>query len=854
MTATSNLTREEARARAALLEVAGYQVELDLRKAEGGEPTFRSQTTVRFSCRSPGSSTFVDITADEVEKAVLNGVELPRDGFDGHRLPLPDLAAENELTVVAHCHYMRTGEGLHRFIDPVDGAVYLYSQFETYDAHRVYACFDQPDLKATFEFTVLVPEEWLVVSNAAAQTDEDQGTGTWHFPPGQRMSTYVTAVVAGPYHEVRDEHDGIPLGLYCRRSLAEYLDPEDLFTVTKQGFDFYHRTFDYRYPFEKYDQLFVPEFNAGAMENVGAVTFLEDYVFRSKVTDASYERRAETILHELAHMWFGNLVTMTWWDDLWLNESFASYMSVLAQVEATRYREGWTTFTTVEKAWAYRQDQLPSTHPIAAEITDIEAVNVNFDGITYAKGASALKQLVAYVGREAFFKGLRSYFRRFEFSNSTLGGLLEELEQASGRDLASWSKEWLETAGLNTLRPDLSVQSDGTLGSVKVLQEAPEEHPTLRTHRIAIGCYDLTEGQLVRTRRVELDVSGGATPVAQLAGARRPDLLLLNDDDLTYAKIRLDDHSLDTLVDHVHALTDPLARALCWSAAWDMTRDAEFPTSRYVALVRSWIADEPDIGLLQALQRLALSAMNLYAAPQHRDRLMADFAGDARRHLFAAEPGSDHQLAWARAFAAAARSADDVGLVTALLDGTEQVAGLNVDTELRWHFLHRLVAVGAAGEEKIRAELERDPTATGERHAAAARAARPDPAAKERAWRLAAEDPDVPNAIQEAVIGGFWERDQLELLRPYLPRYFDSVERVWAERTREMAQNFVVGMYPALFVEQATVEATDEYLHRDAAAPSLRRLLLEGKAGVVRAMAGRERDARDGPDPESDRR
>jgi aminopeptidase N len=845
VTATSNLTREEARDRAELVEVAGYQIELDLRKAAGGEPTFRSQATVRFGCRSPGGSTFVDLTADEVEKAILNGVELPTTLFDGHRLQLPDLTADNELTVVAHCRYMRTGEGLHRFADPVDGGVYLYTQFETYDAHRVYACFDQPDLKASFEFTVLAPDDWVVVSNAQAEREEG---GTWHFPPGQRMSTYVTAIVAGPFHEVRDEHDGIPLGLYCRRSLAEYLDPEDLFTVTKQGFDFYQRTFGYRYPFGKYDQLFVPEFNAGAMENVGAVTFLEDYVFRSKVTDASYERRAETILHELAHMWFGNLVTMTWWDDLWLNESFASYMSVLAQVESTRYREGWTAFTTVEKAWAYRQDQLPSTHPIAADIPDIEAVNVNFDGITYAKGASALKQLVAYVGRDAFFEGLRSYFRRFEFSNSTLGGLLEELERSSGRDLALWSKEWLETAGLNTLRPQIELRADGTLGSVTVVQEAPEEHPTLRTHRIAIGCYDLTEGRLVRTRRVELDVSGGSTAVPQLTGARRPDLLLLNDDDLSYTKIRLDGHSLDTLVDHVHALTDSLARALCWSAAWDMTRDAEFPCSRYVALVLSWIGDERDIGLLQALQRLTLAGINIYAAPENRDGLLASYAADARRHLLDAEPGSDHQLAWARTFASTARSAEDLRLVAGLLDGTEEIGGLTVDTELRWHFVHRLVAAGAAGEGRIDEELARDATATGERHAAAARAARPDPAAKEEAWRIAVEDAEVANAIQEAVIGGFWERDQLDLLRPYRDRYFATVERVWAERSREMAQNLVVGMYPGLLVEPATVAATDEHLRRATPPPALRRLLLEGRDGVVRAMAGRERDARDGAD------
>ncbi|MHB2023462.1 MAG: aminopeptidase N [Mycobacteriales bacterium] len=841
--AQGNLTRKQARERASLLSVDSYSVHLDLTGAPADLPTFTSTSTVHFTASTPGAATFIDITAERLVSAVLNG--RPLTGFDGHRLALVDLQADNELTVVAECRYMRTGEGLHRHRDPVDGEVYLYSQFETFDAHRVYACFDQPDLKARFDFVVDAPAHWLVISNVAGHHD----SGRWVFPAGARMSTYVTAVIAGAYHEVRDEHDGIPLGLYCRKSLAEFLDAENLFEVTKAGFDFYHRTFGYRYPFGKYDQIFVPEFNSGAMENIGAVTFLEDYVFRSKVTDASYARRAETILHELAHMWFGNLVTMTWWDDLWLNESFASYVSVLAEAEATRFRDGWSTFATVEKTWAYRQDQLPSTHPIATEIPDIEAVNVNFDGITYAKGASALKQLVAYLGRDAFFAGLRSYFTRFEFANATLAGLLEELGKAAGRDLSNWSKEWLQTAGVNTLRPLLEVGSDGTVSSLSVAQEAAEEHPTLRTHRIAVGCYQLSAGTLERTRRLELEISGPMTSVPQLRGASRPDLLLLNDDDLTYAKVRLDSHSLDTLVDHVSALRDPLARALCWGASWDMTRDGEFPASRYVTLVLSWIGEEPNIGLLQNLQRLALTAIHTFAAPRLVPALLARYAQDAHRHLLAAEPGSDHQLAWVRAFAAAANSVQDAGVLSALLDGTQVLPGLSVDTELRWHLLHRLVVLGAADEIEIDAELDRDRTAAGERHAYAARAARPDAAAKQEAWRLATADPAVPNAVQEAVISGFAPFEQQDLLRPYRDRYFEVVDEIWRTRTREMAQNVVVGLYPATLIEPETLVATDAHLASSPGPPALRRLLLEGRAGVARALAARERDEAEGVAP-----
>ncbi|MCW2545502.1 MAG: aminopeptidase Metallo peptidase, partial [Frankiales bacterium] len=409
----NNLRREEAAERARLLSVTSYDIELDLTDGSGekpGEHTFRSRTAIRFTSAEPGASTHLDLTAPTLLSATLNGS--PVTDFDGNRLLLSGLAEDNLLVVEAEMAYMRTGEGLHRFVDPVDGGVYLYSQFETFDAHRVYGCFDQPDLKAAFRFTIRAPRDWEVISNGAVLDRPEGGEpGTWRFAETPRMSTYITAIVAGPYHCVRETHDGIDMGIYCRGSLAEFLDADELFLITRQGFDFYHRVFDYRYPFGKYDQLFVPEFNAGAMENAAAVTFLEDYVFRSKVTDAAYERRAETVLHEMAHMWFGDLVTMRWWDDLWLNESFATYMSVLAQAPATRWENAWTTFANTEKTWAYRQDQLPSTHPIAADIVDMEAVKVNFDGITYAKGASVLKQLVAWVGQDAFMAGLRTYFK-----------------------------------------------------------------------------------------------------------------------------------------------------------------------------------------------------------------------------------------------------------------------------------------------------------------------------------------------------------------------------------------------------------------------------------------------------------
>jgi aminopeptidase N len=836
----NNLTRDEAAERARLLTVASYDVVLDLTDGAGGagEGTFATTSTIRFRCSEPGASTHVDLTAPELESVVLNGERVDA-AFDGNRIALTGLAADNELVVTARGFYMRTGEGLHRFVDPVDGSVYLYTQFETFDAHRMYACFDQPDLKATFRLTVQAPTDWVCVSNGVSTRDGD----SWTFAETPRMSTYITALVAGPYASVHDEHDGIPLGIYCRRSLIQHLDPEDLFTVTKSGFDFYHRVFGYRYPFGKYDQLFVPEFNAGAMENAGCVTFLEDYVFRSKVTDAAYERRAETVLHEMAHMWFGDLVTMRWWDDLWLNESFATYMSVLCQVEGTRYTRGWTTFANTEKTWAYRQDQLPSTHPIAADIADIEAVKVNFDGITYAKGASVLKQLVAWVGQDAFLAALNSYFTAHEYDNTVLGDLLGALERSSGRDLSDWSAEWLETAGVNTLRASFETGPDGEFTAFSIVQEAPEQWPTLRSHRVAIGCYDLVDGQLVRTHREELDVVGAKTDVPGLVGRRQPDLVLVNDDDLTYAKIRLDERSLATLARHVGDFTESLPRALCWSAAWDMTRDAEMPARDYVRMVLAGIGRETDIGLVQSLLRQAQSALTLFADPAWAATGRAQLAAAAHDAVLAAEPGSDLQLAWVRALAAVASSDEHLGLLRGLLDGSATVPGLDVDTDLRWSLLHRLVVLGRAGDADIAAELARDATAAGERHAAAARAARPTDAAKDEAWRLAVEDDSVPNAVQAAVIGGFWSPDQLSLLERFVEPYFDCLVRVWELRTSEMAQNVAIGLYPSLLVSPAVIERTDAYLAGTDLPAALRRLLLEGRDGVVRSLRARERDA-----------
>ncbi|MFJ1754444.1 aminopeptidase N [Kitasatospora sp. NPDC088134] len=850
----TNLTREEARTRAALLHVDAYEIELDLSSArEGG--TFRSTTVVRFTAAETGAATFIDLVAPAVTEIVLNGRALPLENFADSRIALPDLAAENELRVVADCAYTNTGEGLHRFVDPADGETYLYTQFEVPDARRVFANFEQPDLKATFAFTVTAPAGWVVVSNSPTPEPVGEGdTRVWTFEPTPRMSTYITALIAGPYVGVFDSYDNgaqhVPFGVYCRPSLREFLDADAIFAVTRQGFDYFQEKFDFPYPFAKYDQLFVPEFNAGAMENAGAVTFRDQYVFRSKVTDASYEARAATILHELAHMWFGDLVTMEWWNDLWLNESFATFAEVVCQAEApgSKWPHSWTTFANQMKTWAYRQDQLPSTHPIMAEINDLEDVQVNFDGITYAKGASVLKQLVAYVGQDAFFQGVRAYFKRHAWGNTRLSDLLGALEEASGRDLRAWSAAWLETAGINVLRPALEVAEDGTIASFAVLQEAPalpagaRGEAVLRPHRIAVGLYELVDGALVRTDRIELDVDGARTEVPQLTGRARPAVLLLNDDDLSYAKVRLDADSLAVVTEHLGDFTDSLPRALCWASAWDMTRDGELATRDYLSLALSGLQRESDIGVVQSVQRQVKLALDVYADPAWRETGLQRWAAAAETALREAPAGSDHQLAWARTLAQVARTDGQLALLAGLLDGTETVEGLAVDTELRWTLLTRLAATGRADEAAIEAELARDNTSSGQEHAATCRAARPTAEAKAAAWASVVDSDALTNYVQEAVIAGFQQADQRELIGGYAEKYFASVKQVWETRSHEISQQIIGGLYPSYAVSQATLDATDAWLAEADPAPALRRQVIEARAGVERALKAQAAD------------
>ena len=803
-----------------------------------GAGTFTSETTARFRCSRPGATTFIELIAPSLGSARLNGETLPAHAFDGGRIRLEGLAAQNVLEVSANAPYMHDGTGMHWFEDPVDGRIYLHSMCAEYEAHRVFACFNQPDLKATHTFEVRAPVDWTVVSNTPVAHRDGE---VWRFGTSQLMSTYLAAIVAGHYRSVTHQHRDIPLGLFCRESLAEYLDPDEIFEITGAGLDYFEERFGHRYAFGKYDQLFVPEFSSGAMENPACVTINEAYVFRSRVTDALRSKRAEMILHEMAHMWFGDLVTLRWWNDLWLNESFAEYMGVLASFEATRFKNAWTAFAAVTKEGARVDDQLPTTHPIVADVPDVESMHLNLDRITYNKGAAALQQLVGWVGEAAFFKGVEAYFKKHAYGNAELDDFLDALEQASGRELRSWSRLWLEQAGVNTLAAEVTMNG-ATIKAAAVLQGAPELYPVLRPHRLRIGLFDLEDSALKRRRTVELDIDGARTAVPQLAGEPSCDCILVNDGDLTYAKLRLDRRSVETLRAHLLGLDDPLARALSWAALWDMTRDAELRAAEYVETSLHNIDVETDAYVVGALIGRMVAALEVFGDPGHRAVLRASLAAAAKDRLSRLEPGSDLQLLWTNAFIGAAREAGDVTWVRGLLDGTTRLEGLEVDFAVRWTAVNALATIGVAGEDLIAAEVQRDPTDMGRRAATSARAAQPLPGAKARAWSTVTGDKSIPLATKRAAAAGFHGADQERLLSHYVQPYFESLLPIWESRDLDEALVFVEGMYPARIATPEVVELTDTWLARDLPGP-VRRSLLESQDGIKRALRTRAFDA-----------
>ncbi|MGF0245876.1 aminopeptidase N [Rhodococcus erythropolis] len=823
---TANLNRSEVAERSRTIDVTGYRVELDLRSAaDSAAKTFSTVTTIDLT--SSAESTWLDFIGAAVDSVEVDGASIPVE-YDGSRIVLRGLGGSNVVRVAAHGHYSRSGEGLHRFVDDADDQTYLYTQYEPADARRVFACFEQPDLKAPFTFEVTAPGGWEVLSNQpATQTLSVDGAQRVTFAPTLPISTYITAIAAGPYHRVASSWSRgeatVELGALCRASLAPHLDADNVFDITRQGLDFYAEHFDYPYPFGKYDQIFVPEYNLGAMENPGLVTFTEAYVFRGTATDEQHQRRANTILHEMAHMWFGDLVTMVWWDDLWLKESFADFMGSLVSAEATRFTDAWVAFAIKRKAWAYLQDQLPTTHPIVADIVDLEAAKLNFDGITYAKGASVLKQLVAFVGRDAFFEAARRYFKAHAFGNTTLVDLLDVLAETSGRDVREWARIWLQTTGVSTL------SLDGT----DLVQTDP------RPHRLAVGIYDYNEsGDLVRTERVELDITESRTSVDLPPGA----LTLLNDEDLTYAKVRLDAESLSTVEASLDRVSDPLARGVIWSSLWNSVRDAQLSVFRYLDMVERFAPAETDLAILSAILTDAQYAVLHYVPKSLRPNVSAGWLETTWKALFEAEPESGRQLAWARALSAAAAVNDArAGELRSILDGTcPGPVGLALDPDLRWVLWIALSATGHASVSDFDSELSKDSTSAGRTAYVRAAASIPDAETKAAAWASATTDASLSNDRLDATIAGFRSGTDPSLIEGYAVEYFSSLGKWWSERSIEIARRLVNGLFPAA----EDTSAVDSWIQANAEAPaSLRRLVLERRDHLARDLRAQASNA-----------
>jgi aminopeptidase N len=838
------MTRTTAAERAKFVRVESYDVALDL--ARGAE-LFGSTSVIRFSCARPGAASHADLLADKVHEIILNGRQLdPEQVCADGRIALAGLEEFNELRGTADFRYAGDGSALHRSVDPADGKVYLYTNLA--QAGRVFACFDQADLKAEFTVRVTAPASWTVLSNQPAPEAAplDGGRATWHFPPTPRIAPGSVAVIAGDYQVIRDTHttpDGrvIPLGLACRASLFGQLGGGDLLDVTRSGLDYYRNLFGVDFPFAKYDQVFVPQLPSGAIEQPGCVTISEWFLFRSKMTDVMYENRATRLLHEMAHQWFGDLVTSLWWDDLWLNEAFAELCAILATAEATRFSGAWTTFGANGKAQAYLEDQQPSAHPVATEAQTLAEALSNYDAISYFKGAAVLRQLVAYLGRDEFFVGIRAYLIQHSWGNATLADLLRALENSSRQDLTDWSKAWLQTAGPNTLRPDFSLNEHGQFTSFAVLQEAPDQHPVLRPHRITIGLYQRADATaLARTYRTEVEIAGPRTEIPGLIGQPQPDLILLNDTDLGYAIVRFDDRSLRTLTESIGELNDSVARTVCWNAVLDMAQQAELSQPALVRILATWMGREPSISVLQAvLLWQALPVLSQMADPDWLPAAREILATGAMPLLVAAEPGSDRQLAWAQLLASTAVTAGQLDLLTGILDGTAEIPGLAVDAELRWALLLRLASTGRAGDARIDAELELDPSGQGRRQALACRAAIPDAAHKAEAWRLLAESDELGIDDLMVVIPGFNQGDHARLLAPYAAEYFARMPAIWASRGDAARALLGKALFPHTAASPELLSQIDEFLSDPALDPGLARIVTECRDVAEKALRAR---------------
>lgn len=788
---------------------------------------------------------------------MLNGQELDPHTLHGNRLSLPGLRDSNELRVEADMAYSRDGAGLHRFTDVADvadGETYLALHAGLDNAQRVFAAFDQPDLKAAMTATVVAPDSWTVLGNGVARPAGPAGPRgclRWDLAATPPISSYLFTLVAGPYHSVRGEHRGIPFGLHSRRSLAGALDRDaaEILAITRACFDRYLEIFAEPYPFDSYDQAFVPELEAGAVENPGCITFRDEFLFPSAVTQAERQTRAMVIAHEMAHMWFGDLVTMAWWDDVWLSESFATYLGFQVLSEATAFTGAWTDFALSSKPRGYDADQRASAHPVAPgpqEVPDTDAARSAYDDISYAKGASVLRQLVAWTGWPAFITGINDYLARYRFASATLGDLLDCLARSSGADLREWAARWLRTPGVDTL----TVPSSGA----GILT-----HAGIRPHRVWLGVYDQVPGdagELVLRARIPVSVEADAAqvtlsasaglasaadpPRAGLASAADPPpaLLLPNDGDFGYVKVRLDPRSRAALTSGLGRLPDPLSRAVAWNTVRDLVRDGELPAEDYLELAARHLLTETETVIAGPVLGFARwTIADRYLPPQRREAALAGLSGLCQTLLGrgAGPDASGMRLVAARGLIDSASRPDEVARLRSWLEAGAVPGGPDLDSRLRWQIMLRLAVLGATGRGEIEAEADRDTTAPGQQSAARCRAALPGSDAKQAAW-TEMFGPDPSRYLLAGIAEGFWQADQADLLPGYVPRYFAALGDLAARGDPATARVLVRHGFPLHAVAPATLRAGEDCLAGAGLPASLRRLLADQLDDLRRAL------------------
>ena len=843
-------TQAEAETRAALLDVESYEVFLDL--ADEGGPV-RSRTEVRFRCREPGATTFADLRASAVHRVTCNGADLdPRVAVSGGRLNLPGLAGRNSLTVDAEFGCSPGGPGLSRFADPADGAAYLLGYCYPASAAEVFCCFDQPDLRADLTLAVSAPGGWDCAANGAVtRRPADGAAGLWRFAPVPAMKPFELAVCAGPYRTVAEvAYEGAAgttaMSVRCRPALAGSPGLQRVGGAVRQALSWYERALGVPCPYPKYDIAFVPDLGPTAVSLPG--TMLVSEALLQRMSDPGDDFGPLVLAHEVAHLWFGCLVEGRWWDDLWLAEALATYLSYTAWEEALGTDSPWRAFCMREQAAAYRADSLPSAQPVSSPVPDAASALARPPAITYNKGASAVRQLAALIGDDALRGGLSDYLTSYGGSATTLGDLVACWSKASGRDLGEWAEQWLRRPGVNTLRPQLALAADGTVRSLAVVQEPPPGGGTLRTHQVAIGVYDASGGRLHRRRVIRAELAGARTVVPELAGIPAPDALVVNDGDLTFATIRFDGRSLRALLACGMELDDPLTEAVCWNAAWDMTTAAELSVAEFTSLVTRRIRDgSPPAGVAELLGHVRTGA-DYYALPAARPALRQRAAAAALDGARLAQPGSRAQRALAIGFAAAADGPGQLALLPSWLRGESLPAGIGADLELRGQILATLSASGLASNDDIDAFAAADPVA-GDAQRATCRALRPDPAAKEAAWAAALAS-GQSRRMARAHARGIWAPGQEDLMAPYRERYFADALPALHALPASTAGLLARMLYPATLADAATIAATDAALGRDGLGEPLRVALLEQRAIMQQILAvranetERERDAR----------